>query len=365
MPELPITRPTLRELITRIQGDVATDTGSQDVYRRGTFARGMSRAAAAAIHGVYGFAARVLGELLPTSAVDWGVVRWASMLGITRIPAVAAVHTATITFTGSATVSAGAVATRSDGTEYTLAANVTRGSAGTATGTWTASVAGAAGSLDVGDILTLSTPVANVTSAMTVASEVTAGADIETLAALNVRNMERLASPPQGGAEADYIAWSKAHSATIRRVWVTPSTPYLGAVSVLFAVEGTGSDMIPSGGLVTSLQAYLRTLAPVQTAELVFVAAPVGRAIDMTISLDPDNSTVQGYVEDELYAMFAEWAGTPGGTLELDDIRNAIRLGVKQYSSTGTFTIDVLEGTTPADIALATDELPYLGTITW
>ena len=377
MAELPITIPVLRDVVARVQADIATEmasvggltaSGAQDVYLRGTFARAAARALAGVATELYGFSARVLGELMPDSAIDWGVVRWARLLGVDRIPAQACEASVTVTFTGAGSQSSGSVLTRqSDGATYTLSATVSRGSAGTATGTVVADDAGAAADLDVGDALVFASPSTNVFGAAQVASVTTDGADEETLADLKTRVLARLATPPQGGTAADYEAWAQAYDSTIERVWVLTETPYLGAITVYFAIAGNNSAMVPSGGAATALQTELRAKAPVHSSELVTVTAPAGRSIEIDVSLSPDNATVQGYVEDNLRDVFRFWAGEMDGTgvVYEDDIRDAIRRGVKQYSSSGSFTLNTIEGASPADITLAAGVLPYLGTVTF
>jgi len=125
--------------------------------------------------------------------------------------------------------------------------------------------------------------------------------------------------------------------------------------------------VIPSGGAATALQTELRALAPVHSAGLVFVSAPTGRSIDMSITLTPDNTTVRSYVSAELESYFRNWYDEMDGTgvIVEDDVRNAIRVGVKRYSSTATFTLDLLEGGLPADLTLSAGVLPYLGSVTW
>lgn len=378
MADLPITIPALRTVVARVQTDIETEMasgtagvegeGAQDVYLRGTFARGMARALAGAATELYGFAARVLGELMPDSALDWGVTRWARLLGVERIQPQACTATITVTFTAAGSQGSGSTLTRqSDGAEYTTDAVISRGSAGTTTGAITASSAGLASDLTVGDVLVLASPAANVTATVTVASIVTDGADVEALADLKTRVLARLSSPPQGGTAADYEGWAQAYDSTIERVWVLEETPYLGAITVYFSIAGDNAAVIPSGGAATALQAALRLLAPVHSAGLVFVSAPTGQAIDMTISLTPDNTTVRAYVNEELAAFFRGWVGDLDGTgvLYVDDIRNAIRVGVKRYSATATFTLDLLEGGLPADITTGAGVLPYLGSVTW
>lgn len=361
--DLPVTPPTFAAIKARVQGDVAGEMSEQDVYRPATFARGAAYALARGIHSLYGFAARVLAEMMPSTAVDWGILRWASLRGLTRTAASATTGTVTITFTGAATVALGAVLTRADGTEYTLDAAVTRGSAGTSTGTFSASDGGA-DALEVGDTLTLSAAVANVTSATAVAT-VALGGDLETLAALKERLLADLADPPQGGAETDYIAWSEAYDSTIDRVWVVANSPYLGSVKVIFAVAGTGSAVIPGGTLVTNLQAALRLLAPAHAAEYVYCYAPTARTIEASITLTPNTSEIRDSVTDTLDEMFSASDTVPGGTLYLDDVVDAIRRGVRAADPEGHFALTLLEGGVPANITLSTLELPVIGTVTY
>lgn len=363
--ELPITPPTVAELRTRMAADVASDTGEQDVYTPRTFAYAATRALAAAAGGVYGFASRVLAELLPITAQDYGILLWSQIVGVPRLAAQPWVGTVNIVFTGAATVADGALLTRDDGTEYELVGAVTRGGAGTSSGIVQATSGGKDTTCEDGATLTLTVAVSGVTSATTVTDTTTAGADIETLSALKGRVLAALQSPPQGGAETDYIAWSKGYNSTIDRVWVYPWEPYLGGVTVRFSVVGVGSAMIPSGGLVTALQTYLRTLAPAHAAELVYVEAPIGRSIETEIALTPDTAAIRSSVQSTLDEMFSELNSEPGGTLHQDDIRDAIRRGIQAEDSTGRFDLVSIEGSSPADIALATGELPYRGAITW
>ena len=364
MPEsLPITPPTFADVKARVQADVASSTGEQDVYLPGTFARGAAYALARGIHSMYGFAARILAELMPSTAIDWGVLRWAALRGLTRTAATSTTGTVTITFTGAATVGSGAALTREDGTEYTLNAAVTRGSAGTATGTFTASVAGADG-LEVADKLTLSAALANVTSA-TVVATVAEGGDLETLDALKERLLADLADPPQGGSEADYVAWSKAYDATIERVWIYPNEPYLGSVTVIVAVTGTGAAIIPGGTLITNLQAALRLLAPAHAAEYVFALAPTARTIEASVTLSPNTLAIRTSVTDTLDELYSSGGTIPGGTLYLDDVVDAIRRGVRAEDAEGHFTLTLLEGVAPANVSLSPLELPVIGTMTY
>lgn len=366
--DLPISVPSFQTIKARVQADIASDMGEQDVYLRRTFARAAAFALARAVHSLYGFGARIAGELLPISAKSWGVLAWAQIRGLTRTAATAATGTVTIVRTGTATVPAGTILVRDDGTEYTTDAELASGGAGSNTGrAITCSTPGADGSLDVGDTLTFQTPIANVTVTVAVTAA-TDGTDIETLEALKERVLDDLASPPQGGAEADYIAWAKASNSDILRVWVYEHEPYLGQITVRFAKRvptgGTSSDVIPSGGEATALQTALRALAPAHVADYVYAEAPTSRAIDIDVTLTPDTQAIRDAIEEELEDLFGTLDVEPGGILYQDDIRDAIRRGVKRDDADNQFVLNTIEGAAPADINLADGVLPILGVLT-
>jgi len=368
MPSLSLTTPALRALIARVQADIATDTGEDDVYIRGTFARAAALALAGAVKGVYGFAAGVANELHPATMVDWGIPLWASALGLTRTAAIAAVHPVTITFTGAATVALGAVFVGPDGTEYTLNAAVTRGSAGTSAGVLTASTAGDAGTLDAGATVTLQTPVANVSNSATVSAATTDGADEEALETLKSRVLLRLGSPPQGGAEADYEAWTLAASSEVVRVAVLSNTPWLGNVTVYFTVQtdGTSDGFIPSAGQVTIVQAALDANCPAHAVGLVTAAAPNGIDVDMEIDLSDNSSEMQNAVADALDVYFAQRA--PGlTTLDVEDVRATIRAAVRALDTEETFSLVSLDGSVPpiTVTGFGVGTVPYRGNITF
>lgn len=367
--DLPVTPPTLATLIARIQGDIATETGEQDVYQRRTFARGASRAMAAAVSGIYQFAARVVAELLPSTAEGWGILKWAQIRGLTRTPAQAATLTVTFTFTGAATVTDGAVLTRaSDGAEYTLDGAVTRGSAGTATGTVIASERGSASALDVGAVLTLSTPVSGVSSTVTVSAVQVVGADLETLPALKTRLLQRLANPAQGGALADYEGWALAASSTVTAAWAYSNDPWLGNVTVRFLVEsdGTPDGHIPSGAIITEIQDYIDARCPGHAVGLVTVAAPNGVDWYGTIALRTVNADLQTAIEEALTTFFATRTVRLGEPLDPEELRVVIRAVVQRDDPGNAFVLLTSDGQTPPIPTTPADsDVYYFGAITW
>jgi len=366
---LSLVAPTLRAILSRVREDIATDTGEDDVRIKGTFARGAAFALAGAIKGMYGFATAAANELHPATMVDYGIPLWGAALGIPRVAAIAAVHPVTITFTGAATVSAGAVFTGPDGAEYTLDALVSRGSAGTSTGSITASTAGAAGTLDTGASVSMSVPVANVNNTATVGAATTDGADEESLTSWKSRILQRLASPPQGGSAADYEAWTLAALSSVVRVYVNSNTPWLGNVTVYFTVTPTAGDPdshLPTVGNVATVQAALDAACPAHAVGLVTAAAPSAYSLIVNVALNPDNAASRAAVVLALDTYCQSGIIEPGGQIDPEDIRAYIRAELEAVDTTYQFTfIDIDNDAPPPVITLAAGTVPVRSTITY
>jgi uncharacterized phage protein gp47/JayE len=366
---LSLVAPTLRAIIDRVREDIATDTGEDDVRIKGTFARAAGLALAGAVKGMYGFAAAVANELHPATMVDFGVPLWGATLGLIRVGAIAAVHPVTLTFTSAATVPLGAVFTGPDGAEYTLDAAVSRGSAGTSTGSITATTAGNAGTLDTGSAVAMSVPVAGVNNSATVGAATTDGADEETLAAWKSRILLRLAAPPQGGSATDYEQWARASLSEVVRAYVQSNTPWLGNVTVYCTVTptaGTADSHLPTGGQVATVQAAIDASCPAHAVGLAFAAAPLSYDFDPNIALNPDNAASRAAVVTALDAYC--WSGTvaPGGVLDPEDVRAYIRAELEAVDTTYQFTLINIDGDAPPPVlTLAAGKIPVRHIITY
>lgn len=86
------------------------------------------------------------------------------------------------------------------------------------------------------------------------------------------------------------------------------------------------------------------------------VLAPTAVPLDFTIHVDPDTASVRAAVEAELVDLLAR-EGSPGGTLRLSRIREAISRAAGE--SFHTMTVPA------ADVTLTGLQLSTLGTITW
>jgi uncharacterized phage protein gp47/JayE len=352
---MPFARPTLQEIVDRVQSDLATRLVLTGAVLRRSALTVFARVLAGAVHLLHGHLEFLAQQIFPdTSEVEY-LERQANLFGLTRIVATFAIGNATATGSNGSIIPAGTVLQRADGVQYEVDTEAVV-SSGTATLALTATVAGLAGNADVDVVLTFVSPIENVQATATVASGgLAGGADAETDDALRERLLTRMRQPPHGGAADDYVAWAK-EVAGVTRAWVYPQELGAGTVTVRFVrdEDGSGAAIIPSAGEVTAVQDYIDARRPVTAT--VTVVAPVAVALNFTIHIVPDNSSTRAAVQAELEDLLRR-DGQPGGTILLSQIRVA----VGSADGVTDFTI-----TTPAaNVTHTTGQLPIMGTITW
>lgn len=352
---MPFTRPTLAELIDRIQKDLETRMPFSGPVLRVSVVYVFARVQAGAIHGLYGFLSYIAQQLFADTAATTYLERKASEFGITRLAATPATGTATATGTNGVVIPSGTVLRRSDGTAYVTGTDVTI-AGGTATLALTALVAGAVGNADSGTVLALGSPIAGVVSNATVTSDgLVGGADQETDAGLRTRYLARVQAAPQGGSSADYVTWAMSVDG-VTRAWVFPQELGPGTVTVRFVRDndGTGTAIIPDSGEVAAVQAVVNALRPVTATPT--VAAPIADAVNFTMHLANDTADAHAAVIAELTDLIAR-RGAPGATILLSEIRTAIGVAVSPD--------DFALATPNADSTHATGHLPIMGTVTF
>lgn len=246
-----LARPTLQELTDRIQADLVSRLGLVGPVLRRSLIYIFARVLAGAVHGLYGFLDWLSRQFLPDTADEEALLRIAAVDGVPQTAAGYARASVELDGTGGA-VSAGAILVRSDGAEYMVDADISVVSGPTAAQV-TAALAGAAYTLAPGDVLTFQTPVALVNSTGTVTASTVDGVDEGDVEDLRRRVLDRRRNPPQGGAEADYVAWS-LEVPGVTRVWVEGGGAGAGTVVVRFMRDGEDPPF-PSTG--TAAQATM------------------------------------------------------------------------------------------------------------
>ena len=342
-------RPTLPELVTRIQADFISRLGLAGAVLRRSVIAVLSRVIAGAAHMLHGHLEFLSRQVFPDLAEDEFLERHAALFGITRTSPTYASATLTFTGTTGVTITSGRVLVSADGFRFATTAGFTL-VAGTVSGTVNALVPGAASSLAVGQVLNFESPQSGV-DATAVVTSVIDGSDAETFEALRVRLLEHLAEPAHGGSVADYVAWAKEVGG-VTRVWVTPLELGPGTVVVRFTRDLDASP-IPDAGEVTNVQTKLDLEKPAHVVVTAF--APVAAPLAFTLSITPDTGDLRTAVSNSLAALFLDTA--PGETTLLSKVRTAIGAtdGITDYTLT----------TPSANVTHTTNELPTLGAITW
>lgn len=348
---MPFARPTLAELVDRVQQDFVSRLELQGAMLRRSLVYVLARVQAGAAHMLYGYLDWLARQLFADTSERAFLMRQASLYGLQPTPADFAQATVTVTGTDGSTVPAGAILLRSDGAEYTADADATV-SGGTATVSVTASLAGADYTLAAGVVLTFQSPVSGVSATSTVTASTQDGVDEESTENFRTRLLERIRAAPQGGARNDYVAWAKEVPG-VTRVWVAPLALGVGSVVVRFVRDGDAS-IIPDSGEVGAVQDYIDERRPVTAA--VTVLAPISTPLNLTLSVEPDTVAVRAAVQAELVDLLNRTA-EPGGTVLLSALRTAI--------GTADGLTDYTLVSPSADVTHTAGQLPVLGVITW
>lgn len=344
-------RPTLSELVDRIQTDFVSRLSLVGAVLRRSMVYVMARVFAGAAHMMHGHLDFLSLQMFPDSAEEEFLIRHASIYGLSKTEATYATGTVTFTGTNGSVIPEGAIMVRSDGAEYTADADATIAS-GEAEVSVTASEAGSDSTLDAGVALTLQSPIAGVDSTCTVDASTEDGNDEESTEDLRTRLLDRIQNPPHGGNKSDYVAWAKEVSG-VTRAWCYPLELGAGTVTVRF-VRDDDADPIPSAGEVEAVQDYIDAMRLV-TAN-VTVVAPVATPLNFTLEITPDTVATRAAVEAEIEDFITRTC-EPGSTTLLSQIE----VTIGNSDGVTDFTI-----TSPAaDVTRTTGQLTTMGTITW
>jgi len=349
-------RPTLAELVARIEAEVSTRLGVGPLQDRGPL-RVLSRVFAGVAHALHGHLDFVSRQVVPLLAESDALEQWADLFGLERLPATKAVGSVTFSGANGTAIGLAALLARADGAKFrTTAPGVISG--GVVTLPVQAELAGAAGNTAAGAPISLATPIAGITSAVVAAGGLVGGEDRESDEELRQRLQATVSARPQGGSVADYEAWA-LEVGGVTRVWVFPAFAGLGTVGVTFAVDDDPAGPAPSAPQVALVQARLtdptrRDSAPVGVTVITFAA--VVFPVVFTIHVEPDTQAVRDSVAANLADLILR-DGAPGGTLLISRIHEAI--ATAQGESDHVLTIPA------ANVVFTTGDLPTLGAITF
>tara|TARA_R110000803_G_scaffold162194_1_gene225803 strand:+ start:15665 stop:16768 length:1104 start_codon:yes stop_codon:yes gene_type:complete len=363
---MPFNRPDLDTLIERVKTDIKGGLGITTVLRR-SFISVISRALAGLSHLLFGYLDFISEQVFPDTAEKEFLERWSEIWGVTRNEATFAELNIDIIFTAIGTVPVNTIYQRGDGVQYKLDAEITSVGAETLSGKVIAVIAGDDGNLADAEIISLLSPIANVTSDSAVTSTVVEGEDTESDSSLRSRLTDRLRNPPLGGSANDYIQQTLAVPG-VTRAWVLPLNQGPGTVDVTF-VEDNDVPIIPDAAKLAEVQAAIDDFKPVTALSVVF--APALAPATLTIEISPNTASVQAAITAELADLMLTDAQIPGayknpaenydGKILLSKIQTSIGIaqGLENYN------ITLINGGAPGDITPGLGELVTLGVITW
>lgn len=363
---MPFQRPTLDQLIERVKSDFRAGLNVADIIRR-SFLGVIGRAIAGMSHLQLGYMDWISKQVIPDTADDEQLIRWASIFGLQLREATYAELNITITGNPGGVVSEDEIYQTQSGIQYELDAEVTIPIGGSIIGKIVAIIPGTGSNLNVNDPVSLVSPIANVNSDAVVSEIITIASDTETIESLRARLLNRMQLPPLGGSANDYITWAKEVGG-VTRAWVLPLYTGAGTVGVSFVVDGE-NDIIPTTPKVNEVRDYIEERKPVTALLTVF--APVPAPMDLNIKIKPNTSEVQQNVTNELMDLVkrdATLAGSyksPGvtndGSILLSKINQAISIAVGLEDH----EIATINGVAPANVLPDEGELVTLGNITW
>lgn len=362
---MPWTRPTMSELVTRIENDITSRlTGNAPLLRRALL-KIMARVWAAVFHILYGLIQNESRNILVTTAETDKLDEHGSERGVTRIAASPASGPLLITGDNGTVVPLGVVFVADSGLEYRTIETGTI-SGGVLELDVQCTSFGTQGNLPDEAELTIQIPAAGIDDLAETNAAFTNGVDEETDEAYRARILEHIQNPPAGGSRADFIRWAKS-VAGVGDAWCFPN--YYGAGTVGVAIKATDAAPQPSGALVTQVQTYIDqdTIRPV-TME-VTVSGVVQRAVVFGLTITPDTAEARAAIQDNLKSLL-ERDIAPGGNgdgtdvLYLSHIRKAISLANVLDYSINTLTIG--GSSQPiANYTFPAFDYPLFSSITW
>ncbi|WNC90965.1 baseplate J/gp47 family protein [Paraburkholderia sp. FT54] len=364
---MPFSRPTLTDLQTQVSSDIASSVPGTDPLLRFANLRVTGRVQAGLAHLHYGYIDWISQQAVPWTATDEYLAGWGALKNVYLKEAMPA--TGSVTFPATAgTIDAGTTVVRGDGVQYTTNADATV-SGSSVTVAVTAVTPGSAGNCDAGTVLTLGTSVTGIQSGGTAVAAFTGGADVETQDDFSGRVMNAFQTPPQGGAQSDYVTWA-LQVAGVTRAWVNPNGFGAGTVVVYVMLDdaeashngfpqGTNGvaasearDAAATGDQLAVVN-YIYALQPVTA--LVYVCAPTPNTVNFTISGTGSWSSTTKSAVTTAIAGVLQSNGAPGGIVNISDIESAIAA----VSGTAGFVITSPSG----NIASAVGALPVLGSV--
>lgn len=351
---MPFERPDLANLILRTAADVESRLEGTDAILRRHLCTVLARMDAGLAHELHGHLAWLARQLMPDTAEEEYMERWANIWRIYRKGATSASGPVPLREgQPGALVPAGTIMQRGDGVQYAVLASVECAQDGTATAQCQAVLPGISGNAGPGCRLSLVAPLIGIQASLIAPEGFSGGAEEENDASLRSRLLERIQRPPRGGSVKDYVDWT-LEVPGFTRAWVEPCGMGLGTVIVWPLMDGVYQDGIPQEADLQRLREHLDAVRPA-TAD-VYVCALVPKLLNPHIHISPDTPAVRAAVTEKLQAIIRRDA-VPAGVLLHSRLREAISTAAGEEDHALLYPLD--------NVQHAKGHIAALGEITW
>lgn len=200
----------------------------------------------------------------------------------------------------------------------------------------------------------LSTALAGIQTATS--RGVVGGADAESVEAYRQRVLFKKRNPPLVGSPADYQRWCLDFPG-VTRAYITRANFGPGTVGVMFMMDRTYSNGIPTAADASNLKAYLEDIAP--SDAMIIVEAPVPLPVPITVaSLKPYTASVRQAITDELQGMFQR-RSTVDPLNPTSFSRSWISEAISRATGEDSHTLT----NPPGDISVPASQIAVLGSI--
>jgi uncharacterized phage protein gp47/JayE len=363
---MPYDRPSLTEIINRIENDFVVKVNDQQTFLRRSVFKIFSKVYGGSNHLLYDFIEFVKDQIFISSSDEENLEKHGAEYGIFRLNGEKATGSIIATGTNGISIPAATELQSATGNKYVVltAGTITGGSA-------TLSIEAKETGTDynelTGVILTFVSPITGVNSTATVTGDgLEGGVDPDAVEEYRTKILNRKRFPPHGGIEKDYELWCLQYSGNITRAWTITEYQGIGTIGLAFVKDNDATSIFPSEAERIAVRSYLiehldasigkYVGIPVTAEPGFFVIELSPYSINMTLQLDPNNSSVRAAVTAKVEELIQQ-EGAPGGTIALSQFYEAIT------SAAGEEKCRIIS---PADdVAVSTQQLHVIGTITF
>lgn len=222
-----------------------------------------------------------------------------------------------------------------------------------------------------GSTLSLQSPLAGIDNTVYVSfTGITGGADVESDDAFRQRVLFAYRNP------IAYVSVSMLENLLysipgITRVWVRKVFPAIGLFTIYY-VRDDETPIFPSAQDLINVRNEIPTPADIPESNII-VESPIEKSIEFTFgSLTPDTGSMRAAIEASLQQFFRDSVAIgvqlqPSNTITVNQYSRPIQSAIDVETGEGIidFTLDTVDGVPPANIVIADNELPTLGTVTY